>query len=63
MEEMSTFRLLSRWEIAQLFRLLLDSGDLSFRHGDDADFEAELGFGQLVRRYARRREGLVPGTG
>ncbi len=50
-------------EIVEVFAALLDSGDLSFRHGDDADFEAELGFGQLVRRYAHRRRGLVPGTG
>jgi hypothetical protein len=50
-------------EVVEVFAALLDSGDLSFRHGDDADFEAELGFGQLVRRYARRRSGLVPGTG
>lgn len=50
-------------EVVEVFAALLDSGDLSFRHGDDADFEAELGFGQLVRRYARQREGLVPGTG
>jgi putative nucleotidyltransferase with HDIG domain len=50
-------------EVVEVFAALLDSGDLSFRHGDDADFEAELGFGQLVRRYAHRRRGLVPGTG
>ncbi len=50
-------------EIVELFAALLTSGDLSFRHGDDADFEAELGFGQLVRRYAHRRRRLLPGTG
>jgi putative nucleotidyltransferase with HDIG domain len=50
-------------EAVEVFAALLDGGDLSFRHGDDADFEAELGFGQLVRRYAHRRRGLVPGTG
>ncbi len=50
-------------DVVEVFAALLDSGDLSFRHGDDADFEAELGFGQLVRRYAHRRRGLVPGTG
>jgi putative nucleotidyltransferase with HDIG domain len=50
-------------ELVELFAGLLTSGDLSFRHGDDADFEAELGFGRLVRRYAHRRRGLLPGTG
>ncbi len=50
-------------EIVELFAVLLTSGDLSFRHGDDADFEAELGFGQLVRRHAHRRRRLIPGTG
>jgi putative nucleotidyltransferase with HDIG domain len=29
--------------------------DLSFGHGDDADFEAELAFEQRVRDYTRRR--------
>jgi putative nucleotidyltransferase with HDIG domain len=29
--------------------------DLSFGHGDDADFDAELAFEQRVRDYARRR--------
>jgi putative nucleotidyltransferase with HDIG domain len=50
-------------EVVELFVELLTGGDLSFRHGDDADFEAELGFGRRVRRYAHRRRGLLPGTG
>jgi putative nucleotidyltransferase with HDIG domain len=50
-------------DVVELFAELLTSGDLSFRHGDDADFEAELGFGRRVREYAHRRRGLIPGTG
>jgi putative nucleotidyltransferase with HDIG domain len=50
-------------EVVELFAELLTGGDLSFRHGDDADFESELGFGQRVREYAHRRHGLLPGTG
>jgi putative nucleotidyltransferase with HDIG domain len=50
-------------DVVELFAELLISGELSFRHGDDADFEAELGFGRRVRRYAHRGRGLLPGTG
>jgi putative nucleotidyltransferase with HDIG domain len=50
-------------EAVELFAGLLTSGDLSFRHGDDADFEAELGFGRRVREYAHRRRRPLPGTG
>jgi putative nucleotidyltransferase with HDIG domain len=50
-------------EIVELFAGLLASGGLSFRHGDDADFEAELGFGRRVQRYAHRRRRLLPRTG
>jgi HD-GYP domain-containing protein (c-di-GMP phosphodiesterase class II) len=50
-------------EVVELFAELLTAGDLSFRHGDDADFESELGFGERVREYAHRRHGLLPGTG
>jgi putative nucleotidyltransferase with HDIG domain len=39
-------------EVVETFIELLTAGDLSFRHGDDADFEAELGFGQRVRAHA-----------
>ena len=42
-------------DVVEVFVALLTAGDLSFRHGDDADFEAELGFGQRVRAYARGR--------
>jgi putative nucleotidyltransferase with HDIG domain len=37
---------------------VLTSERLSFGHGDDADFEAELAFEQRVRAYAHRRRGL-----
>ncbi len=37
----------------EVFTALLTAGDLSFRHGDDADFEAELGFNRRVRAHAR----------
>jgi putative nucleotidyltransferase with HDIG domain len=51
-------------DVVELFAELLTSGDLSFRHGDDADFEAELGFSRRVREYAHRGgRGLLPGTG
>jgi len=50
-------------EVVEMFARLLGNGDLSFGHGDDADFEAELGFGRRVREYAHRRRGLLPGTG
>jgi putative nucleotidyltransferase with HDIG domain len=44
--------------VVETFASLLASKDLSFRHGDDADFEAELAFEARVRDYARRRRGL-----
>jgi HD-GYP domain-containing protein (c-di-GMP phosphodiesterase class II) len=40
-------------EVVDVFVALLTAGDLSFRHGDDADFEAELGFHQRVRAHAQ----------
>jgi putative nucleotidyltransferase with HDIG domain len=40
-------------EVVEVFVGLLTAGDLSFRHGDDADFEAELGFGHRVRAHAQ----------
>jgi putative nucleotidyltransferase with HDIG domain len=40
-------------EIVELFIGLLTTGDLSFGHGDDADFEAELGFNRLVSAHAQ----------
>ncbi len=45
--------------IVDVFARLLDTGSLEFRHGDDADFEAELNFVPRVRDYAR----ALPGTG
>jgi putative nucleotidyltransferase with HDIG domain len=44
--------------VVETFARLLSSNELSFRHGDDADFEAELAFERRVRDYARRRRGL-----
>ena len=40
-------------EVVDVFVKLLTAGDLSFRHGDDADFEAELGFRHRVRAHAQ----------
>jgi putative nucleotidyltransferase with HDIG domain len=40
-------------EIVEVFIALLTAGDLSFRHGDDADFEAELSFGRRVHAHAQ----------
>ena len=36
---------------------LLTAGDLSFAHGDDADFERELAFGRRVQAHALPRTG------
>jgi putative nucleotidyltransferase with HDIG domain len=38
----------------EAFVELVAAGRLTFRHGDDADFEAELAFEHRVRDYARR---------
>ena len=40
-------------EVVEIFIELLTAGDLSFAHGDDADFEAELSFGQRVHAHAQ----------
>jgi putative nucleotidyltransferase with HDIG domain len=40
-------------EVVEVFIELLTAGDLSFGHGDDADFEQELGFGRRVRAHAQ----------
>jgi putative nucleotidyltransferase with HDIG domain len=40
-------------EVVEVFIALLTAGDLSFRHGDDADFEAELNFGRRVHAHAQ----------
>jgi putative nucleotidyltransferase with HDIG domain len=42
-------------QVVEALGTVLGSADLSFGHGDDADFEAELSFEQRVRDYARRR--------
>jgi HD-GYP domain-containing protein (c-di-GMP phosphodiesterase class II) len=41
--------------VVETFIGLLTAGDLSFGHGDDADFEAELGFGRRVHAHALPR--------
>ena len=41
--------------VVEIFIGLLTAGDLSFGHGDDADFEAELGFGRRVHAHALPR--------
>src|SRR3954447_1859718 len=40
-------------QVVHVFIALLTAGDLSFRHGDDADFEAELNFGRRVHAHAQ----------
>lgn len=42
--------------LVELFVALLQRRGVGFRHGDDADFEAELRFEARVREYAARRE-------
>jgi putative nucleotidyltransferase with HDIG domain len=42
-------------QVVETFATVLASERLSFGHGDDADFEAELAFEQRVRAYASRR--------
>ena len=39
--------------VVEVFIALLTAGDLSFAHGDDADFEAELSFGRRVHAHAQ----------
>jgi HD-GYP domain-containing protein (c-di-GMP phosphodiesterase class II) len=40
--------------VVEALATVLGSPELSFGHGDDADFEAELAFEQRVREYAHR---------
>jgi putative nucleotidyltransferase with HDIG domain len=40
--------------VVEALATVLGSEELSFGHGDDADFEAELAFEQRVRDYAHR---------
>jgi HD-GYP domain-containing protein (c-di-GMP phosphodiesterase class II) len=42
-------------QVVEALVTVLASADVSFGHGDDADFEAELAFEQRVRDYTRRR--------
>lgn len=42
-------------ELVDVFIGLLESRGVQFRHGDDADFEAELRFDSRVKDYARPR--------
>jgi putative nucleotidyltransferase with HDIG domain len=45
--------------VVSIFVQLLTTTDLHFRHGEDADFDAELGMEKRVARYAA---GLAPGS-
>ena len=47
-------------ELVETFVALLERKGLRFRHGDDADFEAELDFERRVREYARPRRASSP---
>jgi putative nucleotidyltransferase with HDIG domain len=42
-------------ELVALFVAMVERGDLVFRHGDDADFDAELDFERRVIEYAAPR--------
>jgi putative nucleotidyltransferase with HDIG domain len=42
-----------------LFVAMVERGDLIFRHGDDADFDAELDFERRVIEYAAPRQALA----
>jgi putative nucleotidyltransferase with HDIG domain len=41
--------------VVEAFVAMMQSGRVGFRHGDDADFELELGFERRVADYARPR--------
>ena len=41
---------------SRLFVAMVERGDLVFRHGDDADFDAELDFERRVTEYAAPRK-------
>jgi putative nucleotidyltransferase with HDIG domain len=47
-------------DLVELFVGLLESEDVAFRHGDDADFEAELAFDRRVRDHAAPRPEPLP---
>jgi putative nucleotidyltransferase with HDIG domain len=42
-------------ELVEIFVSLLESKGVAFRHADDADFEAELGFDRRVAEHAQPR--------
>lgn len=46
--------------LVEIFADLVSRGELGFRHGDDADFEAELQFERRVRDYAAPQPLAVP---
>ncbi|UUY03609.1 HD domain-containing protein [Svornostia abyssi] len=46
--------------LVEIFADLVSRGELGFRHGDDADFEAELQFERRVRDYAAPQPHAVP---
>jgi putative nucleotidyltransferase with HDIG domain len=48
-------------QVVEAFTGLLESEHISFRHADDADFDAELALEQRVRDYARGRRALMSG--
>jgi HD-GYP domain-containing protein (c-di-GMP phosphodiesterase class II) len=45
--------------VVQIFIGLLSEKNLHFRHGEDADFDAELGIESRMERYAA---GVAPGA-
>jgi HD-GYP domain-containing protein (c-di-GMP phosphodiesterase class II) len=45
--------------VVSVFVELLATKDLSYQHGDDADFETELAMDARIARYAA---GVAPGT-
>ena len=47
--------------VVETFAGLLTSEDISFRHGDDADFDAELALEKKIREYARGSRPLMSG--
>jgi putative nucleotidyltransferase with HDIG domain len=46
-------------EFVELFIEILDGKNLSYRHGEDADFDAELALERRVHEYASARAGRV----
>ena len=45
--------------LVSLFVAMVERGDLVFRHGDDADFDAELDFERRVIEYAAPRQAIA----